>query len=1052
MSTEATGLQQRFSLDSSILAPGSAATLNVSGATDADVALALVSDAPFPTRPDGQIALGHIGLAVEGGNPVAFTAGATTVGFGFAAGVTAGAAIFDSPREALAALALGETPGLDLSPLPATGTRVALLRAAYTASGTVDGTHPIGCLGTAGFGVSGAAAGLSAVLHQFPKETGARTALAQTVRSWKLPRHVESADSLAPGTCVIAEAEGSLAVRLAASLGYNFDFVREAKLAGLSGDVGLKIDAAATASFGFQVSGRYLVAIARESDSHALRLRLFKLARKGLQAGLNLKIGVTGVESVAPDDVDEFVAAVFGVHGAQIVGALKHLDEWTDPSSEVGDLVAGLVNDKALDLLQRVTGVDPQASFEAARRKLLDAIALYEALPERAASELWAVLGTLTGDQAALLRSTIALLGSPDEDVQKGALKHLLGTTRFAATPAGRIVGALASRGVLALLDRLPELRGSAQTVLAILDGGVIGRLQAFVAEALDLRTVLDAVNETDFAALDSFLVGRLSAFFERRLDFSDLDEARQAIHLVISKRRAVFEKVRKALNSRYALELSAAWQKTTSRTAVLDVTFDASQAEARVLLAGVLGDADIDALMATESAAVQVNAAVLTHELTRKTTIDVALPRFNFQSESFNTAMARVTAEDDGGRVLLYEATGQDIVAVRRKFQSSLSVSLTTAVPVVDRARLRNLRVHSTDAATWSYQLLHARDGMRREELESYTRPFIERYMGDLFRGGTTLSAWYNEFDRTVEHVLANGPEEFGDVCATFDVSMPGEVLGAWMQPHDDVTAAGKAMSKAIQQALKDVVLFYYLADIARLRDLASSAALLGWGAIPPATDVRVTRSQVTLDGGKRVFWNHVDPSIRRRMLHHPATAQSLLARLGALRLRLQEAGFHRDLQFYQDSEVATILATAATGAGDVLVRGLLTFEANVVEKAAEAFGDIQKFLRAARTSPTTAVDRLAEFAADITRAFNKLVGNTVFGGLSLRAVSQTVFAEASRALDPGLVAQPRAMLALLVLKPSSQRTFTMSQFLAGELPPDDDVVVAQHLVSAIG
>ena len=41
------------------------------------------------------------------------------------------------------------------------------------------------------------------------------------------------------------------------------------------------------------------------------------------------------------------------------------------------------------------------------------------------------------------------------------------------------------------------------------------------------------------------------------------------------------------------------------------------------------------------------------------------------------------------------------------------------------------------------------------------------------------------------------------------------------------------------------------------------------------------------------------------------------------------------------------------------------------------------------------------------------------MFAGVSFRAVSQIVFAEASRALDPGLLERPRAMLALAVLKP---------------------------------
>ena len=65
--------------------------------------------------------------------------------------------------------------------------------------------------------------------------------------------------------------------------------VREAQLAGLAGDIGLKIDAAATATFGFEVSGRYAIVLSRESTDPRLRLQMFKLSRQGLTAGRNVR-------------------------------------------------------------------------------------------------------------------------------------------------------------------------------------------------------------------------------------------------------------------------------------------------------------------------------------------------------------------------------------------------------------------------------------------------------------------------------------------------------------------------------------------------------------------------------------------------------------------------------------------------------------------------------------------------------------------------------------------------------------------------------------------
>src|SRR5581483_2170018 len=318
-------LQRTFPLDPNILGPGSAVSLQLTGSTDADVISAVALNQPFPTRQSGIIDLAHVSLTATGGNPVLFQGNGTTIGFAFSAGVTAGAGIFDHVKDAIAALSLAESPGLDLTIDDTPGSRYALLSTGYTASGSVSGAHPIGVIGSLTFGASAAAAGLSAVLHRFPDTDGAATVLGDTIKSWKLPRHVNSANSLAPGTWLITEASGSLAVNLAAKLGYNFNFVKQVQKFGLSGDIGLKIDAAATATFGFNVSGRYLIVLGRESDdsrSQKVRLRMFKLNANGMQFGLNLKVGVTGVETLTPASVDDFVKAVFGVNGVQIVNAL----------------------------------------------------------------------------------------------------------------------------------------------------------------------------------------------------------------------------------------------------------------------------------------------------------------------------------------------------------------------------------------------------------------------------------------------------------------------------------------------------------------------------------------------------------------------------------------------------------------------------------------------------------------------------------------------------------------------------------------------------------
>jgi hypothetical protein len=1002
--------------------------LDVHGTTDLDVAKAIATDTPFPERPDATIGLGHIAFATGSGTPLAFTAAGTPVHAAFSADVAASVGVFPDRAAAIASLNLGDTPGLDFAIAADSGTRYAVLASSYSATGSADAVHPLGVVGRLTIGASGASAGTLAVLHRFQRDEGARSVLEQTLGSWALPRDVRSAADLRPGTWLIGEVDGTIALNVTAALGYNLDFVRTVKAGTLAGDIGLAIDAAVNAAFGLEVGGRYLVVVGRETADERVRVQLFKLTRKGLTFGVNLKVGVTGVETVAPEKVDDFIAAVFGVHGPQIVAALQGIDKWTDPAQSVGTLVAGLTNEKAQDLFRHLTGEDLRTEFEAVRARVLDAIREWETLDAKVSAELWTIIGRLGDHDVQLLKHSLALLSTTDPAAQRDAFESLLSDAGFAGSPLAQLLNAAADHGLLALLDRAGELRALATTVNAILDGGVIENLQQYVERELKLDAVLNAVTRTDFDALDQWLVGRLSVFFDKTLRFEDLNAIKDAIHLALAQRQQMVEKVTAALNSRYGFDLAATWQRTTADTALFDAEFDTARPDGRELLAALLQRSDFARIITVRTPATRIRTGVLTHELTRKTTLHVSLPHVNLQQQTINHALARVEVDASGPDLLVYQTTGEDVVDARNRFRSTLSVG----VAAVAASGASGVVVHSLDG-TWSYQLLTAGAGMRRADFEAATRPFIETFMLPQFAGATKLSDWYELVDDSVEARLHNGSNTFGDVCIACEVTVPSAALGAWFTPPTgSVHAAAKTMAIAIQRALKQVVAFYYLTETTRLRTLGSSAALLAWAAIPPANAVV----------GDEVIWDHRDN--RQLSMMTGLAVAHVAARLPALRLRLQEAHMNGTLPFYGDDQAASIVATALA-AGKPLLVNLLDFERSLVAKAANAYEQAQAFVRS--DNAASALERLADFAADITRAFNTLAAETVFVGPAFRPVAQSVFVEAARALDPAIAARPSAMLTVSVLNPA--RTFDIGAFPAGSIPPPDQVVVGERLVS---
>ena len=360
-----------------------------------------------------------------------------------------------------------------------------------------------------------------------------------------------------------------------------------------------------------------------------------------------------------------------------------------------------------------------------------------------------------------------------------------------------------------------------------------------------------------------------------------------------------------------------------------------------------------------------------------------------------------------------------------------------------------RDLRVHRPDNASWSYQLLHARSAMHRGELEMYTRPFLEEYMKDRFGDQEQWSKWYTELDQTVEGLLANGPDQFGDTLLAMEVSIPAAALLAWMRPQPDLLAASKEVSRAIQRALKAIIPFYYFQDPSRLSQNPSAAALFVWAAIPPTTSARLQGATLTLEGGKTVYWNYPDRLLRRALCGRSIVAARLGEQFVRIRLRLQELGLRNQASFFTASEVPDWIAAATLDTGDTFFVHLCRFEALVVERAVDALESMQSFVSLRETSPSKAIDRLADFAADITTTFNKLAGDTVYAQAPVRAVTQGIFLDASRALAEIPGAGVSGMLTVTVLKPAVDRKFKIEDFVAGRTPSSDDVLLEQRLVS---
>jgi hypothetical protein len=1035
-------LQKEFQLPAGILGPGSAEKVSVSMTTDTDVFQAILNNSPFPTRPEGKIELGGVMLEASGGGQVTFNAGQDTVGFDLHAFSKTGVGVYDQPADAIGSLQLEAPPNLDLSIPGGAGNRFVLMLWGSKASTSLSASHPIGVLGTVSFGAQASGAAVYAVLHRIAAGTGAATALDDTVSSWRLPRHVAAANDLKPGTWVVAQADGSIAVQLAAQLGYDFNFVRQAHLLGITRELGAKIDAGVKVSFGFNASGRYLVVVGRETDTSTVRLRLYKQSDQGFNFGLNLTVGVTSKADL-PADIDDFVQSVFGVHGLQVVKDLHLIEQWTDPTKDLGQTVARLANDKGLELLTRATRIDARAEFNKARQIVLDEFQKWDALPNRASAALWRILGQASPAATRDFRIFLTALADPDPDTRRQALVQAIGETTFGDTPKGQFLESIADHGLLELSTQLDRVQPVAAQTLNVLDGGVIKKIQDFIAEKLDLNKVRSVVTQNDFDSLDSWLVKRLADFLDKDLDLAALKEVQAAITLVIQKASDFYEKGVKALNNHYSLEFAASYQRNTTKTALLDVNFDLSQQAARDVFHDVVANSHLDNLLVDAVAGVTLNAATLTHEIRRNTDVQVHMPFLDSEVQHVNDSLTTLTVEHDSGRVLAYQVSATDTVTSKNRFMSQLSV--------LGKLQVVNGQIQAAPAMdqTVAYESLQVKSNTTLAELEFRTRDFLQTMLGNVFTDDASLDRFYLALDDTISTIIGNRNNDFGDVAMNLQVALPAAVLASWFQPRNAsaVKSASMSMSRALQAKLKELVPRFYFQKLNNLQPNATAAALLVWAALPVSTSIDFEDGQIKkFNTDNDVFWDFPDANLRKAIAFDSHTTVSLVSALATARKRLLDAGDSKTAAFFTADQAGILQGLATNATGDILLNSLLFTEAEMVNGAAGTLKDVQGMLSQAATAPSQAITRFAQYGAHLTGTFNKSL--SAYGNESLRTLNSLLMVEASRAIDPGSAGTPpTAMLNMIVL--SNQHKFQLSDFLSGNLPPREEVAAAQTLTN---
>lgn len=992
-----------------------------------------------------------------------FGGGGSTGVVAFRAKVSGGMLFTKSAADLLKRLSKDED-ALAALDIPKTGVdRFGALRWGYDIGGSAKGSVALGVGGSVKFGVEAQSSGEFVVARAWAEEPPAGDAAQALVQTWRLPRQVASPDELEPGTWIAAEIDGEFQASIGAQFGYDYSWVRTVAAAGLSGDIGLRIQAAAAVTVGLHAAGKYLLIVARESlepASRVLRVRVSKLNRKGWSFALDAGVNVTpSTGKFLPEQMDDFVKAVLGVHGPQLVKDLQTFREWADPAVPLPEKFAGFVSQFSTRKLGGAAG--PQLAE--ARGLISRVLKAWDDLPSKVSSLLW---DQLRGQGLGELETWLRKVESSDSAKIREEMQRALGSPAFFSTPAGAwLSNALEGK----LLDAVTKssaagtVKDLAKKTLAALDADVLQELVGFASEHFEIDKVKQAVALTDPKKLDPWLAEKLRDFIGAKVDLKGLEQVRKALFTLLAKGQELYDAALKSLNQTYGFAFHFEYARTTTKTALFDAEFDFAANPALGTFVRAAIDGDWTSLLLQPTPGLTLRGAALTHGIKRTSAVEITLPYFNSRIDKITESIAKMTVVDDGGRLLMYELNADDRIVARNKWQSALTVSGKVA------AKITGVRDFTSEGADedlrYAYSFRLAARDVRTLQLERRIEPVVRDLFPKAF-AETSLHEWTIDLDKAADEVerqsggVPNGSGNIGDVLASLEVSAPGRAVAAWLKaPSADSPDAQRYLdlSKRMQRTLRRLIPLCYFEDAKDYvgQEMRIAAPLIAYSCLPATAKCKIQDGRIietVKNPVKDLYWDTTNRDLLVSMLNLPETRMRLGVEMERVHQMLKDRKdkFADDYDPMNPQRAARLLELALES--KLLVGSLLFAERETIGEAAEAALEMSKFTRNAGKDPEAALEALAEFGEKLTRTFNSGLSSLFDRGNTLRQLSTVIFLEASRAFDPELDATaPAARLVITLLRSSADNGAIMKAYLAEGKEPGLKAIALQQPVVAI-
>ena len=980
-------------------------SIDVSG--DSGTIQAIVTNATFPDSP-ANITVGQLKAQSSAGGQFNLPGvNNVPVGFSVSASVNAALAAYQNPSTLVSDLGLTDPSGNQLNvAFPTDGkSRFLAVCWGFDISGEASGKMALDPGVDITFGVSGSSDGLFAFITSVDPAMHVRDAFLALLKAWCTPAAVaDGSRPLPPGSWIITEVTGQLNASLGFDAGYDFNWVKQVSLNDLEGDIGLRISLGLQATLSAQLASRFYLAISRDTATSGVRLRLFRARTKGWGFALHTGASVTpSTGSFLPQNLDDFIRAILGIHDAQLIKFLE--------ASNLQDITNAL----GAEFLQklRLDGDVNQAFTD-----LQNLLQKWEDLPNEVTTIIWNAAAKIPDLSA--IQKVVQQISQMSDSSIRSLLDSFLHDVSFFNNPICQYLEAAAAGKLFDLYESsdLTSFRLAVTKVAGILDGSTLQttltNLKSQVDKVLNLPALETALHSGDLTGVAVWVTQQLAKFLG--VDLSNLKnniaKINAAIATIRGKSQEIYQATVKALNNTYAFSLDYAYSVSDTQSALIDVQF--SDAARSFLASAIKGD--FTQILAGPIPGVTLNVCTLAHAIERHAHIETHLPWFTGIADDLATGYAKQTLTDsDGGRLQFFEAGATDTLTMQRNASLKRFASCSIGIS----AQASGVRKFNVRAVDFGYSFITSNAKMTRSNFVYDFGPAAEEYFPNQFGNSNSdpshapFESWVADWDKFTDPVPTDGL--IGNTWVNLQVRSRATSGIDWVSALLNGTRAPDymAMSRAMQESIREYLLAAYGDNPAQFANIPGSnmiSAFLVYTALPGLNDFTYDGTTLTPNPKGDIVWDVLDPELATAVttVYSQATQgghlQENLSDIAALLTGIPE--LKGSAQFYQNA-YTTILGAVLQNlsSADPLIM-LLQNEKTVIDGAKKAFEGLRQ---AGAKQLQQALPQFSAALVNLVTGFNSSLMSLSLGAPQvMRLFAPLVFQAAIQSMFAGAAALP--------------------------------------------